>query len=387
MTPVALRSARAAPRPVIPLAPGPGVRQVCRHTARRSAAHLLVLACALAAACSRNAPTAQETTSAPPAIPVEIAPVSTVTVERATEAVGAFYANEEVTVSSEIDARIAWLGPDMGDHVRADDVILKLDDADLRAGLREVEARLTKARADDLRAQQLRQEGIMATELAEKMRTDVAVLEAQRDVLKVKIDRTVIRSPLSGAVAARIVSVGEVVQKGHALYRIVEDDPLKFRSPIPERFAAFLRVGLAVRVRVDAYSDRAFLGHVTRINPTSEVANRSITIEAEVPNPDGLLKPGFFGVGSLVYDEHAPALAVPERALLTFAGVTKLFVVKDGKAQERVVRTGAAVADGGREIIDGVVEGEQVAVTSVDKLEHGSPVSAVEPAPIARETR
>ena len=372
MTPTPIRT---APRPIV------------RRATRRSAVPLLVVACALAAACSRGKPTAQETASAAPPIPVQALPVSTVTVERTADAVGAFYANEEVTVSSQIDARIDWLGPDMGDHVRAGDVILNLDDADLRAELREVEARLAKARADDVRAQQLRQEGIMAAELAEKMRTDVTVLEAQRDVLEVKLDRTVIRSPLTGAVAERVVSVGEVVQKGHALYRIVEDDPLKFRTPIPERFAAFLRVGLTVRVRVDAYPGRTFAGTITRINPTSEAASRSITIEAEVPNPEGLLKPGFFGVGGLVYDEHAQVLAVPERALTTFAGVTKLFVVADGKAQERVVRTGVAVADGRREIIDGVAEGEQVAVTSVDNLEHGSPVSLVEPVPVARETR
>ena len=363
------------------------VGPVFQRAARRSAAHLLVLACVLAAACSRDAPTAQETASAPPPIPVEIAPVSTVTVERTRDVVGSFYANEEVTVASQLDARIEWLGPDMGDHVRAGDVILKLDDADFLAKLREVEARLAKARADNARARLLRQQGVMSSEEAEKMSTDAAVLEAQRDVLEVKLDRTVIRSPLTGAIAARMVSNGEAVQKGHALYRIVEDDPLKFRTPIPERFAAFLRLGLAVHVRVDAYPGRTFAGTITRINPTSETANRSITTEAEVPNPEGLLKPGFFAVGSVVYDEHAPALAVPERALTTFAGVTKLFVVKDGKAQERVVRTGAAIADGGREITDGVAEGEQVAVTSVAKLEHGSPVSAIEPVPVAGDTR
>jgi membrane fusion protein (multidrug efflux system) len=363
------------------------VHPIVGRATRRSAVSLLVVVCAFTAACSRGEPTAQETASAPPPVPVQVAPVSTVTVERVADAVGAFYANEEVTVSSQIDARIEWLGPDMGDHVRAGDVILKLDGADIRAELREVAARLAKARADDVRAQQLRQEGIMAAELAEKMRTDVTVLEAQRDVLAVKLDRTVIRSPLTGAIAERLVSVGEVVQKAHALYRIVEDNPLKFRTPIPERFAAFLRLGLTVRVRVDAYAGRTFAGTVTRINPTSEAANRSITIEAEVPNPEGLLKPGFFGVGSLVYDEHAHALAVPARALTSFAGVTKLFVIADGKAQERVVRTGVIVAGGQRQIIDGVAEGEQVAVTSVDKLEHGLPVSPIEPVAVESQTR
>ena len=313
--------------------------------------------------------------------------MSAATVERAADLVGTLFANEEVTVAAQLEARVEWLGPDMGDHVRAGEVILRLDDADLRAGLREVEASLAKARADDARGQMLKRQGIIAAEEAEKLHTDVAVLAARRDVLEVKLDRTVVRSPLTGAIASRMVSVGEVVQSGRPLYRIVEDDPLKFRTPVPERFAAYLHPGQEVRLRVDAYPDRTFAGKVTRINPTSDAANRSIVIEAEVPNPEDLLKPGFFAIGALVYDAHAPALSVPESALTTFAGVTKLYVVKKGKAEERVVRTAVAMPDQRREIADGVAEGEQVAVTNVDKLEHGAPVTIIDPLPVAKETR
>jgi hypothetical protein len=147
-----------------------------------------------------------------------------------------------VTVASELGARVAWIGPDMGDDVKAGDVILRLDDASIRAERREVEARLSKARADNARAQQLWKEGIMSNEEGERARTDTAVLEAQRDALKVKLDHTVILSPLTGSIATRMVSVGEVVEYGDALYKVVQDDPLKFRTPIPGALA-FLHTG------------------------------------------------------------------------------------------------------------------------------------------------
>ena len=189
---------------------------------------------ALAAGCAHEADHAEATaTTAAAPIAVAAAPATIETVERTVDLVGAFYANEEVKIAAQIEARVATFGPDVGDRVREGDVLVQLDDADLQASLREIQARLTKAHADNARAQVLRTQGIMSTEEAEKIRTEASVLEAQLDVGKVKIDRTVIRAPFTGAIAARTTSVGAVVKSGETLYELVQDDPLKFRTPIP----------------------------------------------------------------------------------------------------------------------------------------------------------
>jgi membrane fusion protein (multidrug efflux system) len=339
------------------------------------AAALLAVVTTLASGCSHDTTNAEATAhDAATPIAVTVVPAAIAEVERSVSLVGAFFANEEVAIAAQIETRVAAFGPDMGDHVNEGDVLVRLDDADLQASLREIQARLVKANADNARAQVLRTQGIMAAEEAEKMRTEAAVLEAQLDVVKVKIDRTVIRAPFAGVIAARDTSLGAVVKSGQTLYKLVQDDPLKFRTPVPERFAGFLQLGQPIRVSVDAYPGRVFEGNITRINPTSEAANRSITIEALVPNTERLLRPGFFAKGDLVYDQHGDAVVVPEKALTTFAGVTKLFVVKDGKAEERMVRTGIAVDDR-REIADGVKADEQVAISNLDKLEQGAPVT------------
>jgi len=329
----------------------------------------------LATGCSHEASDAQATAqTAETPVAVAVAPATIAQVERSVPLVGAFYANEEVAIAAQIETRVAAFGPDMGDRVNAGDVLVRLDDADLQAAKREIEARLVKAHADNARAQVLRGQGIMAAEEAEKMRTEAAVLEAQLDVVKVKIDRTVIRAPFAGVIAERDTSLGAVVKSGQTLYKLVQDDPLKFRTPVPERFAGYLELGQPIRVTVDAYQDRVFEGRITRINPTSEAANRSITLEALVPNVDRLLRPGFFAKGDLVYDLHGDAVVVPEKALTTFAGVTKVFVIANGKAEERIVRTGVAVGDR-REIADGVKRDEQVAVSNLDRLEQGASVT------------
>jgi len=335
----------------------------------------LTIVTAIVSGCSRDATNADATapTAAEP-IAVAVVPAATAEVERTVPMVGAFFANEEVAIAAQLEARVAAFGPDVSDRVNAGDVLVRLDDADLQATLREMQARVAKVHADNARAQVLRTQGIMATEEAERIRTEAAVLEAQLDVIKVKIDRTVIRAPFTGVIAARETSLGAVVKIGQTLYKLVQDDPLKFRTPVPERFAGLLKLGQAIRLNVDAYPGRVFEGQITRINPTSEIANRSITVEALVPNPERLLRPGFFSKGDLVYDQHGNAVVVPEKALTTFAGVTKLFVITGGKAEERIVRTGIAV-DERREITDGVKQGEQVAISNLDKLEQGAPVT------------
>jgi membrane fusion protein, multidrug efflux system len=338
----------------------------------------LVLAATLATGCTHDANDAEATAhDAVEPVVVTTQPAAIAKIERSVSLVGAFYANEEVAIAAQIETRVAAFEHDMGDRVKAGDVLVRLDDADLQASLREIQARLVKAHADNARAQVLKQQGIMAAEEAEKMRTEAIVLEAQLDVVKVKIDRTVIRAPFTGVIAERDTALGAVVKIGQTLYKLVQDDPLKFRTPVPERFAGFLRMDQPIRVTVDAYPGRIFEGKITRINPTSETANRSITIEALVPNTERLLRPGFFAKGDLVYDPQGDVVVVPEKALTTFAGVTKVFVIANGKAEERAVRMGVAVDDG-REITDGVKAGELVAVSNLDHLEQGAPVTVTQ---------
>jgi RND family efflux transporter MFP subunit len=132
------------------------------------------------------------------------------------------------------------------------------------------------------------------------------------------------------------------------------------RAAVPEREAHGVQVGQPVRVTVEG-SDEQHTGRVARISPAIQEQNRTLTIEAEIPNVQGVLRPGSFARASIVTQAAQPVVMVPATALVTFAGIDKVLTVKDGKSVERRVQTGRR--DGGRvEIVAGLNAGEPVVV-------------------------
>jgi multidrug efflux pump subunit AcrA (membrane-fusion protein) len=177
------------------------------------------------------------------------------------------------------------------------------------------------------------------------------------------------------AVAARHVSVGEYVREGTAMFRLVAADPIKFRAKVPERFVAQVRVGQRATVSVEAYND-VFTGQVARINPAIDLASRTFEVEVTVPNADGRLQPGGFARGSILTYTDENVLFVPREALVTFAGVSKVFTVADGKAVDHTVQVGVTL-DGQVEIVKGLKAGAgDVVVGGAAKLAGGAPVTA-----------
>jgi RND family efflux transporter MFP subunit len=144
----------------------------------------------------------------------------------------------------------------------------------------------------------------------------------------------------SYAIAARMISIGEYVREGAALFRLIDDDPVKLRATVPERYVADVQLGQRARVRIEAYRDE-FEGQLTRINPQIDPTNRTFQIEVVVPNPKHLLKPGAFAQASVETRRDENVVFVPRDAVVTFAGVDKVFTVDDtGKAVEHQLQLG-----------------------------------------------
>lgn len=310
-----------------------------------------------------------------PAVPVKVAPVTVRRTERALSFVGTLFGEEEVTLSALVEGQVKAVNVDLGDYVEVGQVLAQIKDDRLRAQLREVEAGLAKARADEGRGRQLAGKQVISPQELEAMQTAVRVAEAQRDTINVLIADAEVRSPLSGSVARKMVSAGEFVRPGSPLFQLIADDRLKLRGDVPERFSQELRVGQLVQIRVDAHPDRLFAGRLSRIAPAANAENRSVTVEAVVQNHDRQLKPGFFANASIVTRIDDEALMVPETAVVKFAGVTKLFVVRDNVAHQREVRTGARAGQGLIEIEEGVNAGELVVTSGITKLEDGAAVT------------
>ena len=328
----------------------------------------------LAAACGNPSKADAPAHPKPDPITITVANVALRPVERTVSVVGTLAAHAQVDLASEVEGQVVGLEADLGDRVHADQVLARVRRDETEARLREAEAGLAKAIADEKRADPLRAQGVISAQEYEQVRTALDVAHARRDQLRIQLDHADIRSPLDGSVAARLVDAGSYVRLGTVVFRLVQDDPLKVRGEIPEREVPSLRAGQEVRVTVDAFPGETFTGQVTRIGSAADPAARSLAFEASVPNGDHRLRPGFFGHGEVVIAKEERAVAVPRSALTSFAGVTKLFVIEDGVAREREVSLGVDLGDGWVEVSQGVAQGKQVATSGLSKLADGTEV-------------
>ncbi|HKP36593.1 MAG TPA: efflux RND transporter periplasmic adaptor subunit [Pyrinomonadaceae bacterium] len=199
-----------------------------------------------------------------------------------------------------------------------------------------------------------------------------AVDSAQTAVALAKrnLEYSIITSPMNGYVLERTADLGEYVSPQQKVATIVNLNPLRARIDIPEQAISRVHVGESVSVTVAAYTDRTFAGHVARISPSVSATSRTLTIEAEIQNPNALLKPGQFATVRILLPQSEPAVLVPQRALRTISGATYVFIIKNGHAEQRLVQTGQTESDL-VEIQSGVAADELVASSNVDQLSDG----------------
>ncbi len=203
-------------------------------------------------------------------------------------------------------------------------------------------------------------------------RAAAAAAEAQVAQARKSIADTTIYAPISGFVADRPADVGEYVTTASKIATIVRTNPLRLRIDIPEQYITLVRPGQTVAVTTSAYADRTFNGHVARISPNVTAASRTLTVEAEVDNGEGLLKPGEFATVRIQLPTPQPAVLVPASAVRTEETTSHVFVLNNGHVEDRLVQLGQR--DGDLVEVKGVREGELVATSNLEQLKDGAPV-------------
>lgn len=347
--------------------------------------------------------------------------------ERAVSVTGTLAAEEQVALAFKVTGRVHELNVDLGSPVRRGQVLARLTPTDFELRLQQADAALQQARArlglqphgdettvdpehtslvrqsravrDEARLTRDRvktfvERGISSRadldaaeaslevaegryqDAIEEIRNREAVLAQRRSELALArqaLEDTVLRAPIDGGVRERQVTVGEFRSAGTPVLTIVRTDPLRLRVAVPERAASALRAGQPVRVRVEG-DDATYEGKLVRLGAAIEEGNRTLPVEAAVANRAGALRPGMFATAEIVVERQETAIVIPNQAIVTFAGVQKVLLVKDGRAREQRVRTGRR--EGGRvEIVEGVKAGDVVIVEPGDVVD-GLPVRA-----------
>jgi membrane fusion protein (multidrug efflux system) len=322
-----------------------------------------------------------------PAVPVTVVEVEVVPLDRVAPVVGPLCPKDEAAVSAEVEGRVERILVDMGDVLAPGDGMALIDTSSYQAQLELSAANLAKAQANLTHAEQnLRRiqelcavnisaasDFDLATAQAGQARADVKAQEAALAIARINLNRSHVKAPFAGSVAARLVSAGDYVKTGTPLYRVVNDIELKLTMPVNEGYAGEVKPGQTVRFSVDAYPNQVFEGRVFLISPAVNTANSTFPVSALVTNATRLLKANTFARGELVLARSVPTAVVPLGALVSFAGVTKAFVIENNVARLRNVKTGRVKA-GRQEILAGLKAGEAVAVTGNTKLYEGARV-------------
>ena len=204
-------------------------------------------------------------------------------------------------------------------------------------------------------------------------RANVANAESQLGLAQRSLSYSLVYSPIDGYVAERNADLGEYVSPSTKVATIVRINPLRVRIDIPEHAIPAVNVGQSVSVTTSAWPDRNFSGRIARISPNVTPTSRTLTVEAEIENGSGALKPGQFATVRILQSRAQPAVLVPSRAVRTESGVSRVFVIKDGRAQERLIQLGQTEGDL-VEIKSGVAAAELVATSNIEQLGDGMAV-------------
>ena len=311
----------------------------------------------------------------PPAMPVEAASARADTVVDAVLATGQIEALQSIELRPDVEGRLVQLLVREGTPVAQGTPLFKIDDAEIRAQVDQIEAerdlaRQSLARTRDLLAQK-------ASSQAELERSEATMRsnEAQLQRLKVRLERTTVRAPFSGVMGQRFVSLGDYVTSDTRLAALQTVSPQRASFQVPERYAEQVNVGQDVTFRVAALPGREFTGKVDFVDPIIQLPGRTIMVKARVPNPRRELQAGMFIEARLATAVRQNAVVIPEDAVLPLQGSNFVWVIADGKATRRQVDLGVRTP-GFVEVKSGVERNETVVVGGQERLAEGAPVNA-----------
>lgn len=329
----------------------------------------------------------------PRAVPVTITPVVTMDIEERIEATGQLVARDHAEIAAEVSGRVTEILVEEGSSVRAGEEVLRIDPErhnlerdSARARVDEARAALREQERNFRRIAELRERGVASeeqrdqAETAQKLaRSRLAAAEAELGVLERALRDASVAAPFDGFVARRLVSRGEYVAPGQKLFELVALDPIEVEFHLPEADSSRVATGQTVDVRVAPFPDESFDGEVTVVSPTIDSRSRTLRVKAQLPNPDGRLRPGLFARIDLGVALRTDVPVVLEEAILRRAEGAIVFRSVGGSRVERVaVETGAHHA-GHVEVVKGLAAGDLVVSRGGDMLSDGQAVLARNP--------
>lgn len=341
---------------------------------------LLTSLLALVAACGESADGATKpTATADRSVAVETVVAREQALSRELVAVGSLRSDESVTLGSEIAGRITRINFDEGQSVQRGQVLFELDNTIYRAEFDQARAQAQLTQRNHERALELFARKLIAQSDRDTAAANSEVARAALALAQARLDKTRITAPFDGIAGLRRVSPGDYISAGQQLVSVEAMSSVKVDFRLPESALPALKTGQKLSIELDAFPGERFEGELYAIEPRVADDTRSIGLRANLPNPEGKLRPGLFARVRLQTGAPIPALVVPEQAVFPRGSQQFVYVVEDGKAAQREVSIGQRLP-GQAEVVSGIKVGDQVVVSGLQQLADGTPVRLAQPA-------
>ena len=333
---------------------------------------LVIISCGTRAE-TPNKPTRQ--IEASPALPVDIMVVHGTSLLQEEIMAGSISPSREVTITSEIAKKVAYVAFKDGSYVTSGQLLYKLDDADIRARIRQLQAALTLAKTNEQRmASLLKTETVRHAEYDEAL-MQLQSLEAEQDGLLVALSKTEIRAPFSGMIGITKVHAGAFVTPGAPMVELQDQASVKLNFSVAEKYLSLVRVGNKVKFTTEIGKD-TFTASITATEPGIESQNRSFPLQAVAPNYSKLFKPGMSAKVMFNTAAGTKGITLPTEALIPNGNGYSVFVVKNGAAAITPVvlsnrNEGEAI------ITQGLNDGDSVMISNILRASDGMRVQVV----------
>lgn len=325
-------------------------------------------ACLGLAGCSEPAAQNGKRSAAGAGGPVGVvtAPANTQPLALEIEAVGNAGANEAVEITSKTSNLVTSVRFQEGQLVRRGAILVNLDSAQAAADLAVAEAALAESQSTFDRSRNLFSTQALSRSELDQIEATHKANQARVIAAKARLSDTVIRAPFDGRTGFRQVSVGSLINPGTIITTLDDTSIIKLDFSVPQTFMFVLRSGLPIAAIPAGMPNTTFEGQITTLGSRIDPVSRSITVRAELPNKDGVLRPGMLMTVKL-RTEAAPALLIPEEALVPEQGKMFVFVVADGVAAKTPITIGRR-RPGEVEVVSGLKDADRVIIEGTQKV-------------------
>ncbi len=309
------------------------------------------------------------------ATPVSVFVIGDKKIEDKIYANGTVLSNEEAELKLEASGRITYLNLPEGKTVRKGTLLLKLNDAEIRAQLEKIIAQLKLAAETESRQRNLLQLNGISKQEHETALSNLLSLKADSLYLRTQIAKTELYAPFDGTIGIKNISEGSYITPAVVVAVIQQINPVKIEFSLPEKYSALFKEGDIIEYKKEGINE-VLSGKIAVKDPAVDLNSRSMRYRAISNNNKGLLYPGAFVRVELSVKDHSASLFVPTEAIVPIAKGKKVYIVKNNLAEEKIVETGIRTEDH-VQVFSGLQVGDSVVVNGNFQLKNGGPVKVV----------